>query len=72
VWTTKPTGRILEKYILLQLSTAPAFKLFGREYGTTNEPDATAVSLADVRGVQVVRWYGKFPAELNKGKDMLL
>ena len=66
-------GRMLEQYILQQLSTASSFKLKGRKYVANNQLDTTAVSLAECRGVQTVRWYGKVPAvDLNKNNDMLL
>jgi hypothetical protein len=66
-------GRMLESYILQQLSAAPAFKLFGREYGAKQKLGAKPVSLADVRGVQTVRWYGELPtADLDVSSNLLL
>jgi hypothetical protein len=66
-------GRMLEDYILQQLSTASSFKLSGRKYGANKKPDATAVSLADLHGVQTVRWFGKVPEiDLNVSEDLLL
>ena len=66
-------GRVLEDYILQQLSSATSFEVVGRKYATNHQPDATAESLAAVRGVQTVRWYGKIPTvDLNLSKDLLL
>jgi hypothetical protein len=66
-------GRMLESYILQRLSTAPSFELRGRKYGAGKKLGAQPVSLAVVRGVQTVRWYGDLPtAELDVSKDLLL
>ena len=66
-------GRLLETYILQQLSNARAFHLYGREYGADNTPGAEQILLADVRGVQTVRWWGDIPsADLEVRKDLLL
>jgi hypothetical protein len=66
-------GRLLETYILQQLSTARAFQLYGREYGNDDLPGAKQVLLADMRGVQTVRWWGEIPAaDLDVRKDLLL
>jgi hypothetical protein len=66
-------GRLLETYILQQLSTARAFHLYGREYGDDNTLVAKQVLLADVRGVQTVRWWSDIPAvDLDVRKDLLL
>ncbi len=66
-------GRTLETYILQQLSTAPAFELKGRKYGANKKLGAKPVPLADVRGVQTVRWYGELPtADLDVSSNLLL
>ena len=66
-------GRLLEAYILQQVSTARALQLYGREYGANNTPDPKRVLLADVRGVQTVRWLGEIPeTDLELRNDLLL
>jgi hypothetical protein len=72
--TSRPVrGRVLEDYILQQLSKAASFELVGRKYDAKHQPGATAESLAAVRGVQTVRWYGEIPiGDLNLSKDLLL
>jgi hypothetical protein len=66
-------GRILEDYILQQLSTASSFQLVARKYKADEKLGAETVSLADFRGVQTVRWYGEIPAVvLDVNKDALL
>ena len=66
-------GHVLEDYILQQLSKAASFELVGRQYDAKHQPSTTAESLAVVRGVQTVRWYGKIPTgELSLSKDLLL
>jgi hypothetical protein len=72
--TSRPVrGHVLEDYILQQLSKAASFELVGRKYDAKHQPGTTAESLAAVRGVQTVRWYGEIPTgDLNLSKDLLL
>ena len=67
-------GRMLEFYIMQQLSAARSFKLGGRQLGKTNVASPTFTPLADVRGVQVVRWYGHgLPqGEIDVARNVLL
>ena len=66
-------GRVLEDYIMQQLSSATSFELVGRKYGAKHKRGARGKSLAAVRGVETVRWYGEFPSvDLNLSKDLLL
>jgi hypothetical protein len=66
-------GRVLEDYILQQLSKTASFELVGRKYDAKHQPGTPAESLAAVRGVQTVRWFGKIPTgDLNLSKDLLL
>ena len=66
-------GRLLESYILQQLSTSRALQLHGCEFGADNTLGIERVLLADVRGVQTVRWWGDIPeAALDVHKDLLL
>ena len=66
-------GRLLEAYILQKLSTSRALQLYGREYGADNTPASKQVLLADVRGLQTVRWRGDVPAvDLELRNDLFL
>ena len=66
-------GHVLEDYIMHQLSSATSFELVGRKYGAKHKRGARGNSLASVRGLQTVRWYGEIPSvDLNLSKDLLL
>jgi len=62
---------MLELYIMQQLSVAPSFKLAGSRLGKAS---TNLTTLAQTRGVQVVRWNGNGlpPGEIDVAKDMLL
>jgi hypothetical protein len=69
-------GRMLEFYILQQLSVGPSFKLAGFQLGKkTNVASAALTTLADVRAVQqqVVRWNGNAlpPGEIDVARNVL-
>ena len=67
-------GRMLEHYIMQQLSVAPSFKLAGSRLGNANVASTNLTTLAQARGVQMVRWNGNGlpPGEIDVAKDMLL
>jgi hypothetical protein len=66
-------GRVLEDYIMQQLSSATSFELVGRKYGAKHKRGARGNLLASIRGLQTVRWYGEIPSvDLNLSKDLLL
>ena len=67
-------GRTVELYIMQQPSVAPSFKLAGSRLGKANVASTNLTTLAQARGVQVVRWNGNGlpPGEIDMAKDMLL
>jgi hypothetical protein len=67
-------GRMLEQYIMQQLSVAPSFKLSGSRLGKANVASIKLTTLAQARGVQVVRWNGNKlpPGKIDVAKDLLL
>jgi len=67
-------GRMLELYIMQQLSVAPSFKLAGSRLEKANVASTNLTTLAQPRGVPVVRWNGNGlpPGEIDVSKDMLL
>ena len=67
-------GRMVELYIMEQLSVAPSFKLAGSRLGNANVASTNLTTLAQARGVQMVRWNGNGlpPGEIYVAKDMLL
>ena len=70
----KVRGRTVELYIMQQPSVAPSFKLAGSRLGKANVASTNLTTLAQARGVQVVRWNGNGlpPGEIDVAKDMLL
>jgi len=67
-------GRMLEVYVMQQLSDASTFKLAGRELGENNVLATDVTTLAQAQEFQVVRWYGSgLPsAELDVARNALL
>jgi len=67
-------GRMLEHYIMQQLSVAPSFKLAGSRLGKANVASIKLTTLAQARGVQVVRWNGNKlpPGKIDLARDLLL
>jgi len=67
-------GRMLEVYIMQQLSDASSFKLAGSRLGKANVASINLTTMAQPRGAQVVRWNGTglLPGEIDVAKDLLL
>ena len=66
-------GRMVELYIMEQLSVAPSFKLAGSRLGNANVASTNLTTLAQARGVQVVRWNGNAlpPGEIDAARNVL-
>jgi len=66
-------GRMLEVYIMQQLSDASSFKLAGSRLGKANVASINLTTLAQPRGAQVVRWNGTDlpPGEIDAARNVL-